>query len=94
VTLQEAAQQATLREEDLPALYQAANENSLKAQKQFLRRTGVGLIMVVIAAGAGAFTWRVAGFATADLAGIVAAAAFSVAILLRLYLFTDRPERT
>jgi hypothetical protein len=30
--LQGAAQRTTLREEDLPALYQAANENSLKAQ--------------------------------------------------------------
>lgn len=92
--MQEATERTTLLEEDLPALYQAANDNSLKAQRQFLRRTGGGLIMVVIAAGAGAFTWRVAGLGTADLAGIVAAVAFCVAILLRLYLLTDRPETT
>lgn len=94
MTLQDATERMTLREEDLPALYQAANESSLKAQRQFLRRTGGGLVMVVIAAAAGAFTWRVTEFGTADLAGIVAAVAFSVAILLRLYLLTDRPEST
>lgn len=84
----------TLQEGDLPALFHSADKNSLEAQKQFLRRTGVGLLMLVIAAGVGMFTWQVGGAGTADLAGVAAAAAFFVALLLRLYLLADRPEKT
>lgn len=86
------AERTTLREEDLPALFQSADKNSLKAQKQFLRRTGAGLLMLVIAAGVGMFTWRVAGTGTADLAGVAAAVAFFIAFLLQFYLHRDRPE--
>lgn len=85
---------ATLREEDLPALYHSANASSLCAQRRFLRVTGAALAMVVLAAGAGAFTWEVGLLGTADVWGIVAAIAFGTAMLLRLYLLTNRPEST
>jgi len=109
------SQSVTLREEDLPALYHAANQNSMDAQKSYLRRTAAGLIMLLIAAGAGSFslkvdelttigltgvidavveTFRMDEPSTLDLTGIIAAVAFSTAMLLRLYLLTDRPERT
>lgn len=84
----------TLGAKDLPAFFQSADATSLSAQKQALRRTGTGLMMVVIAAGAGAFSWRVESLGIADLAGVIAAAAFAVALLMRLYMFTDRPDKT
>jgi hypothetical protein len=82
-----------LREEDLPAIYQAANENSLEAQRRFLRRSGLGLVMVVIATGASAFAGRIP-LGDGNLMGMIAAITFIGALLLRLHLLTDRPERT
>lgn len=84
----------TLREEDLPAVYKAADQNSLTAQQSFLTKSKVGLISLLIAAFAGAFTWQIKALGTADLMGIVAAVAFCVALITRVYLFKDRPERT
>lgn len=87
----------TLGEEDLPAIYQAANENSVEAQRRFLRRSRTGLVMVVIAAGASAFAEDPTGripLGHGNLMGIIAAVAFSFALLLRAYLFRDQPERT
>ena len=81
----------TLEEKDLPALYQAADKNSMEAQTWFLRATAAELSMVVIAATAGAFTWVAGG---PDWAGVIAASAFVTAIILRVYLLTNRPERT
>jgi hypothetical protein len=84
----------TLREEDLPAVYQAADQNSVEAQRRFLRRSATGLLMVLIAAGAGVFLDRFyIRNETVDFMGIVAAAAFIVAIFARISLFSDRPER-
>ena len=83
----------TLQEHDLPALYQAADRNSLEAQQEFLKRTRTGLIALLVAAAAGAFTLRVEAIGTADLMGIIAAVAFSVALLMRIYLLKDRSER-
>lgn len=84
----------TLRQEDLPALYQAADLNSVEAQRSFLRRSAIGLIMVVLAAGAGGLItiWDIPG-TNADLMGIGAAAAFAIAMLVRISLLTDQPER-
>jgi hypothetical protein len=85
----------TLRQEDLPAIYQAADQNSLEAQRRFLRRSGLGLLMVVLAAGAGGLTgMMLIPDTTADLMGIGAAAAFGIAMLVRISLLNDRPERT
>jgi SMODS and SLOG-associating 2TM effector domain 3/SMODS and SLOG-associating 2TM effector domain 1 len=82
-----------LQEEDLPAIYQAANKNSLEAQKRFLRRSGLGMVTVVIAIGASAFPGRIP-LGDGKLMGLIAATAFSGALLLRLYLLTERPEKT
>lgn len=87
---------ATLGSEDLPAIYQAANGNSVEAQRKFLRRSGTGLVMAMVAAGAGALVgvqW-LNPFERVELAGMVAAAAFAIALLARLYLLAGQPERT
>ncbi len=84
----------TLRKEDLPATYQAATQNSVEAQGRFLRRSAVGLIMVVLAAGAGGFVGYIyIPHTTADVMGI-AAAAFSTALVARISLLTARPHKT
>ncbi len=94
---------ATLKKEDLPAIYQAANDNSVEAQRKFLTRSWTGLVMIVIAAGAGALVgekwiireeWVINPLDEGDLMGVVAAAAFALAMLVRVYLLTERPERT
>ncbi len=56
-----------------------------------MRATAAELLMVVTAAIAGAFTWKTGG---PDWAGVIAAIAFVVAIVLRVSLLTNRPERT
>jgi len=79
-----------LQEGDLPALYKTADANSVEAQQSFIKWTRGGLIAVVVAAGAGAFTLTIG---PADAAGIVALIAFIVAIRLCLHLLNERPER-
>lgn len=82
----------TLREEDLPALYHAANRNSIEAQKRYLRNTMLVLLMMVIAAVAGETTgWRTKNIV--DVGGLFAAVAFGIGIVLSLSLAMDRPER-
>jgi SMODS and SLOG-associating 2TM effector domain 3/SMODS and SLOG-associating 2TM effector domain 1 len=85
----------TLRKEDLPATYQAATRNSVAAQGRFLRRSAVGLTMVVLAAGAGSFVGFIyVPYTTADVMAIGAAAAFCAALVARISLLTDRPHKT
>lgn len=84
-----------LRKEDLPATYQAATQTSVEAQGRFLRRSAVGLIMVVLAAGASGFVGYVyIPYTSADVMGIGVAAAFGTALVLRISLLTDRPHKT
>jgi SMODS and SLOG-associating 2TM effector domain 3 len=77
-------------ESRFPALYLAADRNSMDGQRRFLNATRLRLAMLVVAAGFGMFTWRRAG---GDLAGIGAAVAFVVALLAELYLLQARPDR-
>ena len=84
-----------LRKEDLPATYQAANQTSVEAQGRFLRRSAVGLIMVVLAAGAGSFVGYIyVPYTSADVMSICATAAFGTALVVRISLLTDRPHKT
>jgi len=85
----------TLREEDLPATYKAANQNSMEAQRSFLWRSALGLSAVVVAAGAASLV----GFhdlvpSAADGWGILAAVLFCMALVLRISLLNDRPHST
>jgi hypothetical protein len=79
-----------MAESEFPALYRAADQNSLAGQRRFLMATGLRLAMLITAAVFGLFTWRTGG---ADWAGIGAAVAFGVALLSELYLLQERPDR-
>jgi SMODS and SLOG-associating 2TM effector domain 3/SMODS and SLOG-associating 2TM effector domain 1 len=75
---------------EFPPLYQAADKNSLDGQRRFLNATRLRLVMLVVAAGFGLFSWR---RSWGDLAGIGGAVAFVVALLAELYLLQARPDR-
>lgn len=85
-----AADEPKITEADFPALYGAADQNSLSGQQAFLRATNIRLTLLVIAAFLGIFTWRVDG---SDVAGILAACAFGGALIAELYLLRTRPDR-
>ena len=80
----------TIDESDFPALYHAADRNSLDGQRRYLTATRLRLVMLVVAAVFGLITWR---RGRADLAAVVAGAAFSAALLAELYLLRRRPDR-
>jgi SMODS and SLOG-associating 2TM effector domain 3/SMODS and SLOG-associating 2TM effector domain 1 len=75
---------------EFPPLYQAADQNSLDGQRRFLNATRLRLVMLVVAAGFGLFSWR---RSWGDLAGLGGAVAFVVALLAELYLLQARPDR-
>lgn len=81
-----------LAENDLPALYQSANQSSVEAQEKFLRWSKTGLIMVVLAAAAGALIGVFRQF-TFEPMGLAAAIFFSIALFIRMHLLSDQPER-
>lgn len=78
------------REEDLPALYHDGNDNSINAQDRFLKWTRRGLVAVIIAAAAGSVN---TDYGDVDIGGIVAVIAFCAAILWRIFLLRERPEK-
>jgi hypothetical protein len=81
---------SVIAEGEFPALYRAADRNSLAGQRRYLTATGLRLAMLVAAAIFGLFSWRTGG---GDVAGIAAAGAFGVALLSELYLLQERPDR-
>jgi hypothetical protein len=81
---------AVVAESEFPPLYTAADRNSLDGQRRFLNAIRLRLVMLVLAAAFGLFTWRTAG---GDIAGIGAAVAFVIALLAELYLLQARPDR-
>jgi hypothetical protein len=76
-----------LVEASLPALFQSANQSSLKGQRRFLIATRLRLIMLIVAGGSGA-----AGVGGRWI-GFVAAVAFSVALVAEVSILILRPER-
>lgn len=81
---------AKITEVDFPAIYRAADHNSLAGQRRFLRATRIRLTLLVVAGLFGILKWRVG---ESDLAGIGAACAFGGAIFTELYLLRSRPDR-
>jgi len=81
----------TLGHDDLPALFHAADRAALDGQYSFHRTTVGTLILLAVAAFGGAFTWR--SDDSPDWAGIVAAIAFILALILRVHLLATHPER-
>jgi conflict system pore-forming effector with SLATT domain len=83
------AARPTLTDQDLPALFSAADHTSVSAQRQFLGVTRLRLILLVAAAAVGVVRvqWAINWFSFAG-AGLLVAAA-----ILELYILRDRPDR-
>jgi hypothetical protein len=79
-----------LEDGDLPAIYQAADHNSRQAQWWFKFLTGVGLVMLVVAAIGGAVNFK---DDVTDWGGVIAATAFFIALLVRWSLLNTRPDQ-
>jgi SMODS and SLOG-associating 2TM effector domain 3 len=76
--------------EDLPALYQSTNQQSLRAQRSFLMWFKVRLGGLLLAAIGGGVAWTVHDF---RVGGAVAFVAFAVALAAELVLATQRSDR-
>jgi hypothetical protein len=79
-------------EDHFPDFYRATDKGSLDGQKRYVNATRTQLIALVVAAFAGAFTWRISG-ESVDWGGVVALIAFMVALLVRAETWRTRPER-
>ncbi len=80
-----------LGEEDMPALYRAADGTSLTGQRNFLIATKIRLGALLVAAGCGVF---VGLLDPPDWVALAAVAAFAAALVVELYLLSVKPERT
>jgi hypothetical protein len=83
----------TLTDADLPPLYHAADRSSTEAQILFLRLTRGRLLSLIGAAFFGIFTWKW-GETGVDWSGVAAAFCFVLALLVELFLYRFKPERT
>ncbi|MGH2829467.1 MAG: DUF4231 domain-containing protein [Actinomycetota bacterium] len=79
-----------LGRDDLPAVFRLSDDASKRAQEVFFTATRLRLAMLVVAGGAGGFTWSLG---RADLAAVVGACALVAAIMVESYLLRQRPER-
>lgn len=79
-----------MTEADLPGFFHDAEAASRRGQRQALRWSVTRLVSAVIAALGGAVTWEHPGFH--PWAGL-ALAAFSVALVVEILLWTQQPER-
>lgn len=84
------AEPRSLTRDDYPALYQAADAQSLEGQAHYLRATRLRLALVVVAASAGALASAVHGWSAIAWLG---AAAFAGAAFVEMYLRVSRPDR-
>lgn len=76
--------------EDFPALYRAADANSLKGQRRHVIVTRFQLGALVTAAAFGVVALRVGG---TDVAAVVASVAFGAALVSDVYRLKERPDR-
>jgi hypothetical protein len=76
----------------LPSAFRAADGVSLNAQQRAVRERATQLVLLLLAAVAGAFSWRVSG--GFDVAAGLAAILFALALVLERVLATGNPERT
>lgn len=82
-----------LRSEDLPGLFQAADEAAVGGQRSYLRSYGLRLVLAIVAAVCAALSLRVGTQAT-DLAALGTALAFVCILTLDIGLLSARPNRT
>ncbi|HEX6797713.1 MAG TPA: DUF4231 domain-containing protein [Ktedonobacterales bacterium] len=79
-----------LKRTDLPAIYRAASDESGRGQRVFQVSTVIGLFLLVVAAIAGLGTVKIHSI---DWAGVIAAAAFFTAIIVRTYRLITQPDK-
>ena len=77
---------------DLPPLYRASDHASMSAQSGFLTATKGRLVLILAAAVLGGMSWRVTADGV-DIAGVLAACAFFLAMMSEIYLLTVKPEK-
>ena len=75
---------------DLPALFQSADQSSLKAQRRFLAATRFRLVMLVLAACSSVVAFGEPG---SQIVGWGVAAAFALALIAEVTILVTRPER-
>lgn len=83
-------EQTTLERPDLPSLYRAASDASAIGQRRFQRTNFWGLVALIVAAVAGLGVVKVGIY---DAAGVVAALAFFVALILRTFRLITQPDQ-
>lgn len=79
-----------MRDTDLPALFQAADEAANTSQYRYFLATRATLITAVLAALFGAISLETGG---TDWAAVVAIIALVVGLLVGIYLLSEHPER-
>jgi hypothetical protein len=86
----DAAPDLGIRDEDMPALYRAADSTSLGGHRKVILGTKIRVWSVLVAAAAGVFVGRVG---PPDWIALLGIAAFVVAIGVELYLLDRKPEQ-
>lgn len=78
-----------LGDEDLPALFSAADATSALGQRRYLRATKFRLTMLLVAVIGGAFVYKVGSL---ELGGAIASVAFITTAILETYFLQARPD--
>lgn len=76
---------------EFPEAFVTTDAASLAGQQRFIRSTRIQLVLLVLASGAGAFSWSVNK--TWDATALLAGVAFTAAAILRIVLIRGRPHR-
>jgi hypothetical protein len=85
---------STLAYSELPAMFRAADASSQKGQRRFIGEGLFSILFLFLAAVAGLFTYKQElGSIMADWAGIAAAFAFFLSLILQLDRLLFRPEQ-
>ncbi|WP_156081136.1 DUF4231 domain-containing protein [Microbispora rosea] len=74
--------------QDMPAMYRAADANSLTGRDQFFGATGVRIVALVAASCFSVVAWRVG---RVDVAGILISLFFGIALVVEIFLAKTRP---
>jgi len=82
-----------LRDEHLPAAFQATDLTSLKAQRRMVKLTALQLLLLIVSAAGGAVDQRLRT-PSVDIGGVIATAGFVGTLIVGLLLSSTRPEKT